>query len=145
MRLVTILPSLIIGPPYGDRVDGTSIKIILNLLNETQETVSPVQLCYVDVRDVAKAHIEAAERPEASGRYLVSSREQRDYLEYVEIFKKLYPHKKYPSRHDTQGKNFVMATDPSKAEKELGIQLTPLEKSLEDMAKKLISMGLISA
>ena len=69
VKLVTILPSLVIGPPVGSRVDGVSVSTVVNVLNESQlETgVNPYSIPTVDVRDVAAAHVAAIELDTAEG------------------------------------------------------------------------------
>jgi nucleoside-diphosphate-sugar epimerase len=59
LDLVTINPSLVIGPPASSRVDGTSIGGVKGLM-EGRERRS--NFCVVDVRDVCEAHIAAMER-----------------------------------------------------------------------------------
>ena len=74
VRLITILPSTVLGPPIGRRIDGFSVSIITDLLNGSQVEggVFPSNFPDVDVRDVATAHIVAAELKGANGRYIVS-------------------------------------------------------------------------
>lgn len=57
--MVTINPSLVIGPPASSRVDGTSIGGIKGLMEGKQRKLN---FNVVDVRDVADAHIQAMER-----------------------------------------------------------------------------------
>ena len=51
----------------------------------------------VDVRDVANAHIQAYEIPEASGRYCLVEKDLH-YSETVKILRKLYPELPLPEK-----------------------------------------------
>jgi nucleoside-diphosphate-sugar epimerase len=69
--LAVINPGFVLGPSLSKRVDSTSIDTMRSLLNGKFKTGVPdLWFGMVDVRDVAKAHILAATRPEASGRHL---------------------------------------------------------------------------
>jgi nucleoside-diphosphate-sugar epimerase len=74
-KLVVINPSFVIGPGLiSHHESSTSYKVLLsfagnnNLQLKTGTTV--IGMGFVDVRDVATAHIAAAYNPNASGRYL---------------------------------------------------------------------------
>ena len=74
VRLVTVLPSWVMGPPFGTRVDGVSVGTIVSWLDESQveKGVRPQLVGCVDVRDVAATHLAAAEKEDANGRYICS-------------------------------------------------------------------------
>jgi len=74
-RLVTINPAFIIGPSLSRRMDGASVSIMTQLADGTFKQGAPeIFLGFVDVRDVALAHIRAAERSEATGRFITAER-----------------------------------------------------------------------
>lgn len=68
-KLCTINPAFVVGPPNTDRDDGESIGFAISLLKEGAITKNLMP--FVDVRDVAKAHIEACTNPKSGGRYLM--------------------------------------------------------------------------
>jgi nucleoside-diphosphate-sugar epimerase len=68
--LLTILPCMTIGPLLGPRPNG-SLSVVLSYLNGSKQRIPKRCLTFVDVRDVALAHIAALESPSASGRHLV--------------------------------------------------------------------------
>jgi dihydroflavonol-4-reductase len=71
--LVVINPTGVIGPSIGSGLSTTS-KVIADLLNGgVYPAIVDMTFPYVDVRDVAEAHVRAAEKPEASGRYICSN------------------------------------------------------------------------
>eukprot|EP00951_Prasinocladus_malaysianus_P017503 scaffold138084_cov14-Prasinocladus_malaysianus.AAC.1 len=64
LDLVTICPNFIMGPVISRRVDGTSVGWLKAVMEKAAPDNCPI-LC--DVRDVAAAHILAAETPSAKG------------------------------------------------------------------------------
>ena len=54
------------------------------------QTFPNISSWWVDVRDVANAHIQAYEIPEASGRYYLGERDLHN-SEILKILRKLYP------------------------------------------------------
>ena len=146
VTLVTILPSAVLGPPIGSRVDGYSVNTLTDLLNGSllDSGVYPSNFTDVDVRDVAAAHVAAAERKEASGRYILSSRDASTHLDYVELLRPSFPKRALPSK--LSGPLFFQdyTVDNSRSIKELGIQYIPREKSVQDMLAKLIEIGLVT-
>jgi nucleoside-diphosphate-sugar epimerase len=72
IELVVILPSGIIGPLYSTRsVQNAVLALFWKPALEGRGSVG-LDTPFCDNRDVAKAHITAALKPQASGRYLVS-------------------------------------------------------------------------
>ncbi|KAL0425654.1 UNVERIFIED_CONTAM: Cinnamoyl-CoA reductase 1 [Sesamum radiatum] len=72
LDLVTLHPGFVIGPPLQPTLNLTS-EAFLNLINGKELFADGVYR-YVDVRDVALAHILAFENPSASGRYCLVGR-----------------------------------------------------------------------
>ncbi|KAL0464460.1 UNVERIFIED_CONTAM: Cinnamoyl-CoA reductase 1 [Sesamum latifolium] len=72
LDLVTLHPGYVIGPPLQPTLNLTS-EAFLNLINGKELYADGVYR-YVDVRDVALAHIIAFENPSASGRYCLVGR-----------------------------------------------------------------------
>ncbi len=69
--LVSICPGGIIGPNFSRHTPTTAL--FEDILERRVPGILPMSLDYVDVRDVAEAHILAYERREASGRYLCTN------------------------------------------------------------------------
>ena len=146
VSLVTVHPSWVMGPPVGSRVDGVSVGTIVSWLDESQVEVGvrPQQVSCVDVREVATAHVEAAERADTSGRYLVTHDKSTHPLDMVAVFKRKYPHKRFPDKVNGT-LNPAYGVDNSRTQKELGVVFRPLEETLNDMADKLVQLGMIKA
>ena len=72
--LVVINPSFVMGPSLSKRLDGTSVEFMKNMLKGVFRTGVPdTKMGFVDVRDVAKAHILAGFTPSAKGRHITSA------------------------------------------------------------------------
>jgi nucleoside-diphosphate-sugar epimerase len=145
VSLVTILPSSVLGPPIGSRVDGYSVSILTDLLNGSQleSGVNPLNFTDVDVREAAAAHVQAAERQQASGRYLVSNTKPADPLQYVQLLRPRFPKRQLPSKQAAPWILQDYTVDNSRSIRELGITYRPLQDSVNDTVDKLISIGLI--
>ncbi|KAK4411088.1 Cinnamoyl-CoA reductase 1 [Sesamum angolense] len=141
LDLVTLHPGFVIGPPLQPTLNLTS-EAFLNLING-KELFSDGVYRYVDVRDVALAHILAFENPSASGRYCLVGRvthssEVRAIL--TESFPSLNLHAK-----STENLPARPAYQVSKEKaKILGINFTRLEVSLKDTVECLKEKNLLS-
>ncbi|CAA2968752.1 cinnamoyl- reductase 1-like [Olea europaea subsp. europaea] len=134
--LVTLHPGFVIGPLLQPTLNLTS-EAVVNLIKEGREDW-PNR--YVDVRDVAHAHILAFENSSASGRYcLVESVTHSS--EAPKVLNRLYP-SLYPSLSlSANTTDNHAATPPYQISKEraksLGVNFTPLEVSLKDTVENL--------
>jgi nucleoside-diphosphate-sugar epimerase len=89
LHLVCINPSAILGPGAYRHTPNTALleMIILGKL----PVVFPFGTCYVDVRDVAQAHLLAYEQPGAAGRYLVSNEQFISMLDLMRMAHQIDP------------------------------------------------------
>lgn len=72
--LVTINPSLVMGPSLTTQTQSTSIDVMRDLGSGRQRTGVPMlEFGIVDVREVARAHVLAGLSPKAEGRYILSA------------------------------------------------------------------------
>ncbi len=162
--LVTMNPFLICGPAFND-VLNTSNSVISQLMNGDFPAVVDLSWAFVDVRDVAEAHVLAMEKPEASGRYLLSVG-TLSQTELIERLKALgYEDHRYPklslrgpigtfiaklaSHTEKKGAgDFVrthvgkrLETDASKAKRELGLEFRDLDDTLRDAVEDMKRWG----
>ena len=93
LDLVTICPSLILGPNFYKHTP-TTMNVSAMLSNQIPFRL-PMQTSVVDVRDVARAHILAYETANASGRYLVSG---TYIVDFCEALKEVYGDLEIPER-----------------------------------------------
>ena len=73
VRMVTINPCVVLGPPLSKRHLRGSPSFLMMLLRREIPFVIPMHISIVDVRDVAEAHVRALTMGEDAGRYLVVS------------------------------------------------------------------------
>eukprot|EP00759_Apiculatamorpha_spiralis_P002514 PhF_6_TR10992/c1_g1_i1/m.17786 len=166
IELVTILPTLAIGPARCNEIS-ESVRTIQDIAIGSKWFPFAPKLYwnFVDVRDVARAHIAALENPRAKNqRYIVGSRATK-YSEIGRIIKSRYPHLT-PPIYDapnlltlivgpifntrvslgylwrTLGK--VRTFNCNKLRHDLGINLTPLERTIEDIVEDLIIAGVVA-
>ncbi|XP_027106920.1 phenylacetaldehyde reductase [Coffea arabica] len=140
--MITIHPSWIIGPHLQPSIN-TSVQLILNLLNG-DESFPYANFRWVDVRDVAHAHILAYENPSASGRYCLVERAAH-ISQVIKILQELYPTHQFPDKlsHDSILINPDYSVSNEKA-KALGVQFIPLEESLKDTIEGFKKKNLVS-
>ncbi|CAM8906733.1 unnamed protein product [Rhodiola kirilowii] len=93
--MVNINPAMVIGPLLQPTFN-TIAAAILNLVNGS-ETYPNVSFGWVNVKDVAEAHILAFEGPSANGRYCLVERVAHS-SEVVNMLHKLYPDIKLPTK-----------------------------------------------
>ncbi|CAI5755996.1 unnamed protein product [Candida verbasci] len=94
--LSTILPGFTFGPQCFDEdisdIFDTSIEMIRNIFDLHQADPVPDEKgLFVDVRDVAQAHIDAFEKDEAQGKRLIMASEDFSGQEIIDILHKNYP------------------------------------------------------
>ncbi|XP_038980593.1 phenylacetaldehyde reductase-like isoform X2 [Phoenix dactylifera] len=139
--MVTIHPGVVIGPLLQPTLNESSA-MLLNLLNGSS-TYPNLRFPWVNVKDVAMAHILAFEVPSASGRYFLVERVAH-YSEIVKILREQYPALKLPEKC-ADDKPFLPIYQVSKEkEKSLGIDYIPLETSIKETVESLKEKGFVS-
>jgi nucleoside-diphosphate-sugar epimerase len=136
INLLTILPNFVTGPAISTRIDGLSVQFMKSWLEGTAGT-GDLTIC--DVRDVAEAHILAAETPTASGRYIVSNRKPISPKFVAETLQAHFPDLQIPDGQDSDVQETI---DNSKAQRELGLCVRLPAITLADMARTLIQLGI---
>ncbi len=161
--LVTINPSLVLGPALTQKTQSTSISVMQDLGSGKQRTGVPdLEFGLVDVREVARAHIQAGFTPEAEGRYIVSEGTY-SLLTMAEILKKYFP--KYPLPRTLLPKALVWLVGPiaagvsrrfvklnvgysirfdnTRSRQTLQIHYRPIEETLHQHFQQMIDDGLL--
>ena len=158
-QLAVINPGFILGPSKTARTDSESIKMITDMLKGRLKMGAPALYSgVVDVRDVARAHVEAAIRSDAEGRHILVNRT----LTFLDMGKILRARigGKYPFPKSTiptfvlyligpfEGltwefirKNIGYPTrfDNTRSRERLGIDYRPVEDTLAEHAEQLIA------
>jgi len=162
--LVTINPSMVYGPALTPTSQSASIDTMVQM-GDGRLFMGVPKLVYgvVDVREVAKAHLLAASRPEARGRYILSATE----LTMMQIGKILRKHYgwSYPFPLMQPPKLVVWAVGPlmgpvtrkfisknvslplridnTRSRNSLGVQYRPVEETFVEHFQQVIDDGLL--
>ncbi|AVX03340.1 dihydroflavonol-4-reductase [Maritalea myrionectae] len=164
-KLVTINPSLIVGPGTAKTQTSESFNFMKQAGDGTFKMGVPkMEIGMVDVRDVAEAHLLAGFIENAEGRHIVS-KETHDFLFIGEVLRKKFGDK-YPFPKGYLPKwmvwligpmankaltremvakniNHPWAADNSKSKEKLGLSYQPVEPALEKMFQQLLDAGLV--
>ncbi|GLU10984.1 hypothetical protein SLE2022_277570 [Rubroshorea leprosula] len=136
--LVAINPGVVIGPLLHPTIN-LSVDFIIDIVNGRQ---LPPFNRFVDVRDVAFAHILAFEVPSASGRYCMVER-TADYSEVLKILDELYPNLHLSEKFKDKDVGTLLKVSKEKAIS-LGVNFIPLQVSLKDTVESLKEKGFLS-
>jgi len=143
--VATICPPMIYGPAVQhieslEHLNTSSADIYRFMNGSTKTPPANSFWAWVDVRDVATAHVRAYEHA-AGGRFFVTGGAY-SYSEVVDILHKVPEVNK--EKLTAQDKDFKepshYSVDNSKAKNELGINFITLEKSITDAAKELVKI-----
>ncbi|TGZ82745.1 NAD(P)-binding protein [Ascodesmis nigricans] len=153
-NIVTVNPPLVLGPvkPYLAKLEtiNTSNERIRDILTpKAAETIKNTgTYLWVDVREVAAAHVLAFEKPEAAGNrffvvagrfsnQLIADIVKKDFPEYaVNIPEERLPLDGYPAESDA-----FYNGDNTKSREVLGLHYRSLEESIVDTVKSLKEIG----
>lgn len=165
-RLVVVNPSLVIGPALHARPTSESFNLIRQLGDGSMKAGAPrVGFGAVDVRDLARAHLEAAYRPEAQGRHIISGHDT-DLLSLAQALLPRFgathpiPRRALPKwlvwlvgplsgngitrRFVRRNVDIPWHADNGKSRRALGMQYRPLATSIGDMFAQMIDAGYFS-
>jgi dihydroflavonol-4-reductase len=93
MALTTINPSLVIGAPL-DTNFGSSMAIIDQLIKGTRRMLPDLRVGIVDVKDVARMHVDAIKIDATKGERIIASTGTRSLVEIAQIIKANNPNLK---------------------------------------------------
>ncbi|WCJ18559.1 NAD(P)-binding Rossmann-fold superfamily protein [Euphorbia peplus] len=139
--IVTLHPGFVIGPYLQPTINVTVALMLKYLKGET----FPNQIYrFVDVRDVADAHIKALEKSSANGRYCLVGRVVH-FSDFFNIVHQQYPTLHIPLKCEGDEKGFVEKYEVSREKaKSLGVDFIPLEKSVADTIGCLKDKGFLT-
>ncbi|GAU22587.1 hypothetical protein TSUD_93550 [Trifolium subterraneum] len=134
IEYVVMNPAVSIGPLLQPGLNDTST-LLLDLINGS-ETYMNAAFGWINVKDVANAHIQAYEDPSASGRYCLCERVIH-FSELANILRHMYPTLQIPNKC-ADDKPLMQTFQVSKEKaKKLGIEFIPLEVSLREIIEIL--------
>lgn len=138
LDVVTICPSLILGPILHSAVNASS-KVLIKLLKEGHESLENKLRNLVDVRDVAEALLLVYEKPEAEGRYICTAHEIRTE-DLVEKLRNIYPNYNYPKSFTEEEEGINLSSEKLQR---LGWSYRPLEETLIDSVESYQKTGIL--
>ncbi len=159
-RLVTVNPSLVLGPGLNPFATSESFTLIKQLADGTLKVGVPdVGMGIVDVRDVAEMHLQAGFNANARGRYITSGHNAsfpliaqalRDHFgDQFPFPKRTVPKwllwligpfvdKRMTRKYVSRNVGLSWVADNSKGIRELGITYRPLAESAVEMLQQMI-------
>jgi dihydroflavonol-4-reductase len=159
-KLTVINPVAVTGPMLSDDI-GTSNTIFVQLLDGSIPACPRIHIGFVDVRDVAKAHIFSMTEEKTNGERIIVSEKEMFFAEMGRVLKDA-GYDKSPTREIPDFMLKIMAvfikklsgmkrsvgrkviSDKSKAKELFDWEYITAEDSAVESAKQLESMGLIS-
>lgn len=154
--LVTINPGMILGPSLTPASASGSLFLLDEMLRGVLFYGMPdLSLTTVDVREVALAHLRAAQRTAAHGRYILAEKEMISFVEISKILRSVHPRPWLLPRHTIPdwlvrliGPAFGLTpdyirkhlgirfpVDNRRSIDELGITYRPIRETLTDHAR----------
>jgi cinnamoyl-CoA reductase len=98
LELAVVVPSMTMGPMLQPALNFSSSHVA-RYLTGAKPTYPNAVAAYTDVRDVARAHVLAYERPDARGRYLcIGAVLHRAH--FLKLLKELFPQYPVTARYD---------------------------------------------
>lgn len=162
IALTTINPVLVLGAPL-DKNFGSSFSLVERILKGSDPMLPDLKFAIVDVRDVAKMHVDSIKNEKAKGERLIASSESRSFVEIAKLLKRTYPKSKVKS---VQAPTFIirllslfdgsikailpqlgkpMNVSGNKAQSLLGMNFIPAEVTIKESADYLVKNGFIKS
>ncbi len=156
-KLVVINPSFVLGPALDTGSDSESLNFMKDMLGGKFAMGAPdLHFGFVDVRDVAKAHILALENDKAEGRHILAERCD-SFLNIANLLRQRYgerfklPKKAAPkwllyllgwtmgvtAKFVKRNVGYPIKLNTDKSRNSLGLDYRPLEQTLEDMVAQM--------
>jgi len=160
IALTTINPVLVLGAPLDSNF-GSSVSVVERIMKGKDPMLPDLSFPIVDVRDVAKMHVEAIKSEASKGERILASSETYSFIEIAKLIKSIYPKSKvktakaptflikFLANFDGEIKSVLpmlgkpMITANDKARRILGINFIPVEISIRESADYLVKNGFI--
>ncbi|CAL9099418.1 unnamed protein product [Musa acuminata var. zebrina] len=141
MELAVVNPVLVLGPLLQPQVNA-SIGHILKYLDGSVKRYTNAVQAYVDVRDVAEAHLRVYETAGAAGKRFICAERVLHRDDVVRILAKLFPEYPVPNKCSDEVNPRKKPYNFSDQQlRDLGLQCKPVSQSLYDTVKSLQEKG----
>lgn len=152
IALTTINPGAVFGPPMDARY-GTSLELVEQLMSGKIPIAPPMDLVAVDVRDVARMHVDAITLDATKGERFAAAAGAHSIVEAANMLRAWDPSVKAPSKEApgwlikamglfsgdakmmAQSLGRTLAVSGSKAEKTFGFTFIPVSTAIVESAK----------
>ena len=142
-EVVTICPAFIMGPPLR-KENFTSGGWCKHLMTGGMTEISADHHCAVDVRDTARAHLQAIKVAEAANRRFILCHSSPSFQEYAQPIVDKYQPLGWPitsNKADPNPEEYISLFDNTASREVLGIEYTDWSKTMVDMADKMVELG----
>ncbi|MEQ8480185.1 MAG: NAD-dependent epimerase/dehydratase family protein [Hoeflea sp.] len=162
-RLVTVNPSLVMGPTLSGQSTSESHSLVKRMGNGTLKVgAPPLEIGMVDVRDVAEAHMRAGFVENADGRFIASA----GTFSFLDLSKMLrahfgdewpFPRRELPKwllwlvgplvegslsrKMISRNMGYPWKADNSKSREQLGLDYGPVSAAVTEMFQQMIETG----
>ncbi|MBD3225825.1 MAG: NAD-dependent epimerase/dehydratase family protein [Caldithrix sp.] len=162
-KLVVINPSFVLGPALSPQSDSESLQFMRDMLSGKFRMGAPdLKFGFVDVRDVAMAHISALEKDTVQGRHILAERVM-SVNDLADMIKKLFPKQfKLPlmkspkfmlymvgwmfgltAKFVKRNVGHPLALDNRKSINDLALQYRPMETTVRDMVEQMVEQKMV--
>ena len=142
--IVTLCPSMTFGPivhPISDVEKLNETNAMLWKIAQGQSLATARVPFWIDVRDLAKAHVEALLRPSAGGkRFLPRAPERFSYDLAAEIIEEEFSWAKGNIRREEQAIDESYGMDGESAARELGLSYRTFRQTVVDLITQISNM-----
>lgn len=148
-QLTTLNPPLVLGPIVHylnslDAINTSNARIRDMIQGKRKDGLTPSGIfLWVDVRDLALAHVRAIEIPEAAGkRFFITAGYMTNY-DIAQAIKENFPElaDQLPEHMESDLPKDVFGYNNSRAKTVLGLQFRSLKESVVDTVKSLLAVG----
>ncbi|NOZ07633.1 MAG: NAD-dependent epimerase/dehydratase family protein [FCB group bacterium] len=162
-KLIVMNPAFIMGPAVTPLSNSGSLQFMRDMLSGRYRLGAPaLEFGYVDVRDVARAHLLGLASEKAEGRFILSERVMSMW-QLAEMIKAAYPGRfKLPlmrspkfmlylvgwafglsPKYVKRNIGYSINLNNSKSIRDLGLHYTPIETAIRDMVDQLMRLKLV--
>ena len=143
-EVVTINPGFIFGPPLSKQ-SGTSVSYMANILTGGPTRMpNNMQFPFVDLRDVAKAHLLGIKKPDAANKRFILCAGTPTFWDLFEPVMTKYKQLGWPVTAEKATADPIPIAFDNSASKGLGVVYTDLTKCVDEMAEKMVELGMVS-
>ncbi|GKD00385.1 cinnamoyl-CoA reductase 2-like protein, partial [Tanacetum coccineum] len=142
LTVVTICPSLVIGPMLQSTINTTSLLLLSYMKEDGRSggvTMENTERAYVDVRDLSEAILLLFENPKSKGRYICSAYSFRT-KEFVEKMETMFPGYNYPKIFSEKSGRALLNSNKLLS---LGWNYRPVDETIVDTVRNYKEAGFL--